>query len=863
MKAMVFIFGVLTLALVCAGVSAQPALTAATLPLKDVIKVGDRTLAVSQSEEIQLPPLTGRPGAVLVLRLRAVSYTEQMAGSNWNLALTLNGLPLARYTVSGRERLLGRSPAFHFGGYTHSDSSVAWQIFSGPQIHLMLAPDISTGDSMTDDGLGATFALDISDVARGVDGNTLKIINLRRPPGAGEKDLIVRDIEIGWLDKALLPKDPDRMPQRTAMKDAVSLDGLRLAQGAAGGFSVASSDGVELLVETVIGMKRDAESELIACDALKEGQKAKISVLREGPCGYRITVVWPEVSLVRTIALADGLVYWKERWTNTGKTILGVPFRHRLFLRGEKAQGWIAGTTDADALAGVAQNPTVFLRSNKADGKGMGVTLESDWLRLLARLGWDGGLGEVYTEDLALPPGGSIDFALTITPVKDGGGYWSFINSVRRRWGVNGGTADRPMFWNWSGKDRTPEGLQKDFGHLGPVAFVAWINTDTPGHNWGRLSFDQGALFSKQYPKLPPDAPRTPGKTPDLDVDAFLTFAHREKYWKDYADYVALVQRVLPKAQVLMAFHPAIEATYLPMAYRWPDAEDVIRTATGALFESGTYTRALMGDWVEKDWVALYHVPRPSSAHLEILLRDMGRSIDACGGGGIYNDEFTWAYGTRGYSRYDYSRWDGYSADLDADGKVVQLKSDNGFTTESAQLQTVEKIRQRGKFFMGNGAPALRSVNDLHAEHFVEGGNGPASWSLAHLVSVPLVMGNFGDSSRRKGVFENVKMVLEGGCIYSPYSCNRVLDGSDNFVSKLYPITIRAIGPGVIEGEQRLITTHSGSFKWPGRDATVTLYAYDENGDLMNRTTLTKVKTDAAGMLTITVPPNGMVIAEL
>ena len=60
-----------------------------------------------------------------------------------------------------------------------------------------------------------------------------------------------------------------------------------------------------------------------------------------------------------------------------------------------------------------------------------------------------------------------------------------------------------------------------------------------------------------------------------------------------------------------------------------------------------------------------------------------------------------------------------------------------------------------------------------------------------------------------------------------------------------------------------MITTHSGSFKWPGRDATVTLYAYDENGDLMNRTTLTKVKTDAAGMLTITVPPNGMVIAEL
>jgi len=77
------------------------------------------------------------------------------------------------------------------------------------------------------------------------------------------------------------------------------------------------------------------------------------------------------------------------------------------------------------------------------------MTAESDWLRLLMAARYAGGLGEFYSETLALPPHGSIDFDMTITPVTDGGGYWSFINSVRKRWGVNGTPAERPMFWGW------------------------------------------------------------------------------------------------------------------------------------------------------------------------------------------------------------------------------------------------------------------------------------------------------------------------------------------------------------------------------------------------------------------------------
>ena len=678
-------------------------------------------------------------------------------------------------------------------------------------------------------------------------------------------NLIVRGIEIGWLDKSLLPRERNRAPQRKPMKHGVTAGGLRLAQGRAGGFSFGAVDGVELLVETGLGMKRNAVSDLIACDRPRDEAKATVTVSWEGR-GVRVAAVWPDVTLVRTLQIMKGLLDWKERWTNTSDRILGLPFRHRLFLRGERARFLIAGSEDADTLACVATNPTIFLGSRRRAGDGMGVTMESDWLRLLARLDWSAGVGETYTQDLALPPGGSIDFALTITPVRDGGGYWSFINNVRRRWGVNGGTMDRPFFWNWSGKRSKPtaEGLRKAFGRLGPVAFTAWFIR----HPWIRLGFDQEIVCSGRYPKLPKDAPRAPGATPDLDIDAFLTFAHREAFWKRYAQYTALVHRTLPQSRVIFQMHPAIGIVYAPLAGRWPYAQDAIRTEKGEPFDSAYYNRAFLGDWVNRGWKAVYHAPRPSSAYLAVLLRDVRRSLDECHADGIYCDEFNWAGARRGYSRYDYSRWDGYSADLDAEGNVVRLKSDSAFTTESAQLQIVRTVRERGGFFLGNGAPALGSVNDLRAMCFTEGGNGPASWSSTHLAAVPLVLGNFGyDDARgghsRRGVFRCVKMVLQHGCIYSPHACNLALDGPDNFVSKLYPITIRTIGPGVIEGKERLITTHSGTFHWPGRDGRATLYMYDRNGELMNRENLPQIRTVADRPLKLIVPPEGLVIAEI
>ena len=97
------------------------------------------------------------------------------------------------------------------------------------------------------------------------------------------------------------------------------------------------------------------------------------------------------------------------------------------------------------------------------------------------------------------------------------------------------------------------------------------------------------------------------------------------------------------------------------------------------------------------------------------------------------------------------------------------------------------------------------------------------------------------------------------GCVYSPLAVNLLLEGPDNFVCKLYPVTIRKLGPNVILAKERLITTRSGAFNWPGRPARARLYTYDAHGDLKS-TTPTPL---AAAANRIDVPPGGMVIAEL
>lgn len=844
------IFAVAAMLLTLVGACGAAEVDPRTLPVEEAMQLEDVRVPFGETVAIPLPPLPARAAKIAVLRFGAVAFSPRPAGCNFNMAMRINGAEVGRRTATGAERLIGRRASFRFA---HRDGS-DYPVFSGARIMLMYAPDQAAADAMTEDGLGGSFLLDVSDLVSGVDGNTVLISNTRPVNNEnGTAYVLIQGMTAGWLDRAALPLPESNLPTRGPIAQTVSRDGLVLAQGTAGGFALAAPGGPELLIETTVSMDREAPSLLRAEDGAVEG--ATVTSETWSDRGFKLTARFASFALTRHVQVEGGLVRWTEEWTNTSDQIAGLPFRHRLFLRGEAARFTLAGDPDVDALSGCATNPTVFVESVRAPGTGMGVTAESDWLRLLMYARGEAGLGEIYSECLALPPGGCIGFELTITPVTDGDGYWSFINSVRRRWGVNGITMPRPLFWGYQRApgDDPDDVLRKSLGHLGPIYLTVG--------GWLRLSADAALAARGAYPKLAPDAPGAPGRCPDFDLDAFLRFEHRDHWWKGLTEQMARIRRLCPEVGLINITHPAMEVVYQPLADRFPIAGEVIRTADGAPFHVHHYDVAHLGEAVARDWAVYYYSPRPGSVYLQALIADCRRSMDQAGSDGIYCDEFSWAGRSRGYSRYDYSRWDGYSADLDDAGRPVRLKSDNAYATESCQLQMTHECLVRGKFFLGNGGSALRSLNSLPIHRFVEGGNGYGTMASGHLSAVPLVLGNFGDQSTRAGVFAALRQCLSIGCVYSPVAVNLLLDGPDNFVCKQYPLTVTEIGPGWVVGQERLITTVAGSFNWPGRPARVRLYRYDATGSLISSDEVVELAADVAFQ---TVPPeDGLLIAEL
>lgn len=827
------------------GLAAEP------LPLEDAISLPDQSLGYGKSVELELPALPARAGKVLVLSFRAFVKTAGAGGCNWNASVRLNGAPPGRFTASGTERLVGRSPLLEL-----LPDRRPFSVFGGDKLMIIYANTADQADAATADGLGGTFNLDISDLVRGVDLNTLRFTNHYlgpQPEGLGH--LVVQDLRIGWLDRTRLPAVGHQAPRRGSVGEWKSVGAVRLGQGARGGFVVAANEGPELLVETALGMDHGVASSLVADDSAEVQGGPELTTSDQGDNGFRLAARWPQLRLTRELAVREGLVVWRETWTNTSAETIGVPIRHRLFLRHVPTRFHVAGSLDNVAVASTPANPTLFMEPTSGDQPGYGLTVESDWWRLLHSQRVSGDVAEVYTNCLALAAGKSLELEMTITPVGAGGGYWAFINSVRRRWGVNGLAMQRPMFWNYSrqpGLDDPVATITASLGHLGPVAVVVGP--------WQRLQPDCYVVRDERYPKLPEGAPRTIGRCPDLDLDAFLTFAHREAYWTQVTNDTAMLHQAIPGIQVIHMTHPAMECIYRPLEDRWPIAADAIKTPEGKTFEDAGYTKAWLGSYADRDWGVLYYVPRPGSAQMRAYITGAERAMDECGADGMYSDEFSWAFMSRGYSRYDCSRWDGYSADLDENGKVRRYKADGGAVTEACQQAMLKACSSRGKFFLGNGGAALRSINRIPHHRFIEGGNGPSWYPQGHLSAVPLILGNMGDQTTTAGIFASVRLCLAYGAVYVPVGCNLLLEGEDNFVSKLYPITVREIGPGFVVGQERLITTVSRFFDWPGAAGKVKLYRYDKNGTRIDAEA--EVEAKAGEPLPIQVPADGLVIAE-
>ena len=799
---------------------------AAPSPLQETTVLGSFALEESAtSRTFQLPALKQRPGMTPVLRCRMFIRGKHASGCNYGARITFNGTLLSGKTASGRDRILDRRSRFelkdpHYPGLR--------PVIRGTDILLIFAPNANAADGVIKEENGSWFCFDISDLNRDVDCNTVTFQNTR-PKDATDRCVVIQDAEFGYRvnksDDANL-RTASYTPSNLFIENA----SYRLDLYPGGGFALSNREGgVPMIIETSFGMKPLSPALLTAGKVPADRKAPRLSRLSNDT--LRMETQFGTLRLERTLRLMEDRLEWKEKWTNRGKGIQGVPFRHQCFLADELPRIWLRGEPDTADQLTLDGNATVFLESRKHSGIGTGIVLEDDILRLIAGAMVEQGVAEIYSGTLAMAPGSSRTFTYTLNPVAEGG-YWTFINAVRDRWGAGRFGAERPVFWGPHLRYGTSEeGIWRELGHLGPIAvsIPEWLP-----------HYGDKALLRSNSSVTPQEL-----------------LQHRQKKIQEFlTELLPRFKRALPEARILTMTHPMMFYAYLPEFENTRLAADAIRTPDGKPYRHDGFEQIILRDAVKRGWFIPYLLPRPGGYAFETHLAITNAVLDA-GADGVYCDEFSSCNERRSYSRYDYSEWDGFSADLDENGKVLRLKSDCGYTSLPFQNAMLHAILSRGKYFLGNGPTVSRDILASAAHRFSEGASSHANMAAGHLNHVPLVLGNFGDLNSTAGVMAAVREALLAGCVYSPFSTTHFhVQGPDNFVCKLYPLTIVRLGPGTIWGRERIITCVSGKFRLPENVTSPRLYVYDKNGVRL------QTPVPRGPEMELKVPEGGLVIVE-
>lgn len=801
-------------------------------PLLDITMVPSFRIEKPGTEKvIQLPQLPGKPGLIPVLICRMYSVDSAgTGGCNVCARIMFNDTPLGMLTAGGRKRLLFRNVYFHLDNNTWRHKRM--KVFNGSNISVMFAKSCNQADQMTTDGMASFYMFDLSDVAHPVDVNTMTFRNIRVAPGK-DPSLVVQDIQVGYLPVSALPKSKNANMTYTPGNHAITVNGTKLEVYRNGGFAVSFPGCKPFVVESSLSTQNGAAPMLKAVDSKAA---PTVSIRKVNADTMTVKTTFGNISLERTLKLTDkGKVKWSEKWSNTGKEIAAVPFRHRMGLADKDARRvWMRGSTELLETI-FSSNPTIFFENSFSSKIGCGLFIEDDIGRLVVNAVLDNGTVELFTNQFAIAPGKSRVLRYSLSGVKDNG-YWQFINDLRREVGAGKFGMERPFFFApvipaCPGLNMN-ERIQKTLGALGPitVCITPWL-----GRCADYFKPDQsGKSVTERY------------------------FASHYTGRKRLFEKLRLYKKLLPNAKIMTLHHAAMVRTYMPEFEQHPYADSAIRNKDGSPYSHAGYDSLILRDKTKEGWSIIYYLPLPGNALWERLMDDVESAL-AAGSDGAYFDEFSFCT-PRDYRRYDYSSWDGFSADIDDSGKITALKSDNARTTDLFKNALLQRLMSSGKLFLGNGIDCSRAAFSSGGHGFIEG-TALVNMPEAHLHHVPLALGNYGTQNTRAGVMQAVREALQLGCIYSPHVLtNTVLEGADNFVCKLYPLTITEIGPGFVAAKERLIVEKSGTFNWRGcKDGEVELYIYDVNGNRNQHGTKGMVANEK---ITLTVPKKGLVIAE-
>ncbi len=765
-----------------------PLLVVLTAAGAETVKLAEpgAVLPYGETREYRFTP-TGAWQSVR-LRLTVRMDAPSAAGSTHVMGLALNGQGIQGALSRTQLRLLNKPLDAKMAGGTEIVwvRGDQWRAVYSPDFELVASP--KAGSSRILDVSPYELVIDISDLVRKGQENVLTIRHLGAGIGLRKYfqdnptlDLVFAEMAVELSDQppaaAAVAAGESLSADRVMWQPPAVCDAAQVVTLAADGGLTVKLPGQTLELVSRFSWQGGSHNTFGADPACRAQDGWQVAV-SGGGAERTVTGSGPDYRVTRVIRWVGDHVEVSDTLENRTDDDLGLLFDNALRARpDELGEVFLGGDPDpARTVSTLYENPTLFVAGRTS---GCGLLARDDVYRVKGVIYYDQG-GGIRSDDFCLPRLGGATICWSLYPVLRPD-YYDFINLARRDLQVNFTVPGGFDFGLTGINAMTDEALREHIAERG-VRFIS-----------------SGVWFDRS------------GGVPCYHGHHMLQAAALRQRLRDAC---AKLRRVAPEVKSLIYIH-----CFINTDPKGPELFGDARVLTdkGQIYENTGYTKSTGIPFY-------YFYPAEDNSYLPAMKQvvDMCLDSDQIGADGIYWDEVEMMS-----SRRSYDRWDGCSAELDAQHRVVRKYGHTQLLSLRGKVRLTEHIRARGGAIIGNSAPLTETMMKLGFPRFVETASG---WypARAHLYT-PLSLGDHLTVKTFADLLADVRQKLMWGSLYYYYA--RPAHPYPTITQHMFPFTPVELHRGWLLGRERVITAVPGTFTL-GDEAAVTVYWYGADGKL-------------------------------
>ena len=222
------------------------------------------------------------------------------------------------------------------------------------------------------------------------------------------------------------------------------------------------------------------------------------------------------------------------------------------------------------------------------------------------------------------------------------------------------------------------------------------------------------------------------------------------------------------------------------------------------------------------------------------MLHAVDVMMDEIGSAGVFADGIMLAYA----GRYTYDRWDGHTVAIDPKTKTVTRKFGSvHLLSQEVILEYCRRITAKGGAVLVDSGPGtLTFARSAHCAAYAMESGVANSNAWGHLAPSPTAL-PWPAWNPQPSVYQDILKKLRRGLLWYDYYLKV---GGSSIFSKFYPITFEEIHSGFVKGREKMVTSLSGIYGWPGNRDIHFIDLSDGRGVLVPHHFLTTA--DASGV---------------